>query len=187
MNPELETYTDQLQSIRQAAPGLAGGLTDAQFSWQPEPGRWSIAECLAHLNLTAARFLPAIDAAVADGRARGLVGGGPFSYGLLERLFIRAMEPPPRLRVRAPRYFQPAAVQSRDRVLGEFLEWQDRIAAMIQRADGLDLARVRHRSPVAPIFRYSLGTSFAALLAHERRHLWQARQVRNHPGFPAAG
>ena len=37
---ELESYQDQLLSIRQDATGLMSGLSDAQFNWQPEPGRW---------------------------------------------------------------------------------------------------------------------------------------------------
>jgi hypothetical protein len=29
-----------------------------------------------------------------------------------------------------------------------------------------------------------LGTGFAAMIAHEKRHLWQARRVVEHPQFP---
>ena len=39
MQPELETYLDQLLSIRQDADGLMSRLTDEQFNWQPGPGR----------------------------------------------------------------------------------------------------------------------------------------------------
>jgi hypothetical protein len=35
------------------------------------------------------------------------------------------------------------------------------------------------RSPVASWLHYSLGIGFQIFLAHERRHLWQARQVRH--------
>jgi hypothetical protein len=34
--------------------------------------------------------------------------------------------------------------------------------------------------------RLPLGAYFHFILAHDRRHLWQARQVRNAAGFPAA-
>jgi hypothetical protein len=67
----------------------------------------------------------------------------------------------------------------------EFKEWQAAIADRIQRADGLDLKRARERSPAVPLFKWSLGTMLAITLAHERRHLWQARTVRNDKGFPA--
>src|SRR5687768_8855802 len=103
MNAALERYQDQLLSIRQEVPGLVAHLSDAQFHWSPGPARWSMAQCFEHLNATARAFVPAIDRAMADARARGLTGSGPFVYSLFERLFLRSTEPPPRLRMRAPR------------------------------------------------------------------------------------
>jgi hypothetical protein len=44
---------------------------------------------------------------------------------------------------------------------------------------------VKARSPVSKRIRFSLGAAFAAISAHQRRHLWQARQLRNDPAFPA--
>jgi hypothetical protein len=38
--------------------------------------------------------------------------------------------------------------------------------------------------PSLMIFRFSLGAWFAILTGHPRRHLWQARQLISHPGFP---
>ena len=35
------------------------------------------------------------------------------------------------------------------------------------------------------LIKLSLGQSFALMTAHERRHLWQAAQVREAAGFPA--
>jgi hypothetical protein len=34
--------------------------------------------------------------------------------------------------------------------------------------------------------KLNLHVTFAGIVAHERRHLWQARQVRNHAAFPEA-
>jgi hypothetical protein len=33
--------------------------------------------------------------------------------------------------------------------------------------------------------KWSLGTFILLMIAHERRHVYQARQVRQSPGFPA--
>jgi hypothetical protein len=68
-----------------------------------------------------------------------------------------------------------------------FSGWQDSLADRIRAADGLDLRRARQRSPILPVLKWSLGTMFALVLAHERRHIWQARQVRNSKAFPVAG
>jgi hypothetical protein len=65
-----------------------------------------------------------------------------------------------------------------------FAQWQDRLEERVRAADGLDLRRARQRSPVFPLVKWSLGTMLALVLAHERRHIWQARQVRNERQFP---
>jgi hypothetical protein len=184
MTPEIENYLDQLLSIRQEVPGIVANLSDDRFNWRPSPERWSIAQCLGHLNLTAARFVPAIDAAIADARAKGLLSPGPFSYPLLERRFVRLQEPPPKMRGRAfKRFVPPADLPMRDAV-AQFLDWQEQIGERLRRADGVDLRRAKHKSPVLPLLTWRLGTMFAMILAHERRHLWQAKQVRVDPGFP---
>ena len=179
MNAAIEGYRDQLLSIRQEVPGLVANLSEEQFAWSPGPKRWSMAQCFDHLNSTARAFVPAIDKAVADARARGLTGSGPFGCSLLERLVLRSTEPPPGMRFMAPRVLVPASGRPMAVVLGEFMDWQDRLDERLRLADGLDLRRARARSPAFPLFVWSLGSLFAITLAHERRHLWQARQVRN--------
>jgi DinB superfamily len=178
MNAELEGYQDQLLAICQDAPGIVGGLTDAEVNWRSAPGRWSIAECFGHLNLSARQFMPLFDATIADARRRGLTGNGPFVYPLLQRLFAQSMEPPPRMRVRTRKAFRPVITVKTADVLTEFLDLQQQFADRLRQSDGLDLRKARTRSPMFSWLRYSLGIGFAVFLGHERRHLWQARQVR---------
>ena len=179
MNAAIEGYLDQLLSIRQEVPGLVANLSDEQFGWSPGPKRWSMAQCFDHLNATAGAFVPAIDQAIQDARTRGLNGDGPFTYSLFERLFLRYTEPPPGPRFPAPRALAPAPDKPMAAILTDFMDWQDRLDERIRLADGLDLRRARGRSPAFPLFVWSLGSLFAVTLAHERRHLWQARQIRN--------
>ena len=184
MTAELEGYLDQLLSVKQDVPGIIAGLSDAQFNWRPTPTRWSIGECLDHLNATARAFMPAIDLAIADARTRKLESGGPFSYSLFERLVLKSNEPPPKWRFPAPKTLKPSVGKPADSVVREFMDWQAQLAERVAKADGLDLVRARARSPAFPLFKWSLGSLFAVTLAHERRHIWQARQVRNDPSFP---
>jgi DinB superfamily len=181
---ELDSYADQLLTIRQDATGLISGLSDAQFNWRPEPGRWSMAGCFDHLNLSAATlFIPSIDAAIANGRAQGLKSNGPFVYSAFERWCVKTNDAPPKMRFKAPRRVQPAADKPIDAVRTEFLRWQDELGRRLREADGLDLRRASHKSPI-PLVKWSLGAYFQLMLAHERRHIWQARQVRQNPAFP---
>ena len=178
VNAAIEGYQDQLLSIRQDVPGLVANLSEEQFARSPGPKRWSMAQCFDHLNATARAFVPAIDTGLEDARARGLTGSGPFGYSLFERLFLRMTEPPPGLRFPAPRVLLPAPGKPMAAILSEFMDWQDRLDERLRQADGLDLQRARARSPAFPLFTWSLGSLFAITLSHERRHLWQARQIR---------
>jgi hypothetical protein len=173
----------QFEDTRKEAGDLAGALTEQQFNWRPAPEKWSIGQCLAHLATTD-RVLPAIDRAIADARTRGWLAPGPFRYGWVTRWVIGSMEPPPKRRMRTPPILTPAAtVLSRDEVLRTLAASRDRLLERIQAATGLDLKRAIVVSPVSRLFRLPLGGYFAFLAAHDRRHLWQARQVRGASGF----
>lgn len=188
MNSDLESYRLQLVAIRQDAPSLWGGLTDAQFNWKPSADKWSIGECLAHLNQTASKTVPVLDEMIARGRSKGLLANGPFVPGLIERMFIRSLEPPVRMRAKAPKRLLPpsSSTLSIESVSREFFEWQDAIDARLDRADGINLVRVKGPSPAFPLIKWSLSAMLAITLAHERRHIWQARELRKHPQFPSA-
>jgi DinB family protein len=179
---ELETYQDQVTSIQQDAAGLMDGLSDAQFNWRPGSNRWSMGECFDHLNISAKTlFVPGIDGAIADAKSRGLLSQGPFVHPALQRWFLHVSEPPPKMRFKAPGKVKQKTPRPVNDVRQEFLDWQDRLGERIRLADGLDLRRASHGT----LWRWTLGTYIAVCLAHERRHIWQARQVRNEPGFPA--
>ncbi len=64
-------------------------------------------------------------------------------------------------------------------VLREFAAVREQLAERVRQADGLDMAHVKTISPVSRLLRLPLGAYFDFIIAHDRRHLWQARQVRN--------
>ena len=186
MNAELQGYGDQLLSIRQDATGLMSGVSDAQFNWQPGPGRWSMAGCFDHLNKSASDlFMPKIDRALADARARNLRSDGPFAYPLLERWFVKTSDAPAKIKFKAQKKHQPAPHLSVDQVRADFLRWQDELQKRMREADGYDLRRAKQTFPFWP-FTWSLGGFMLMMMSHERRHIHQAREVRQNPSFPKA-
>lgn len=181
---ELQLLRDELQQVVADAAALTASLTDRQFAWKPAADAWSIGECLSHLNATARHCLPKLDEAIARGIRDGRYADGPFRYGWLDRFVVHAIEPPSCWHFGSPRAFLPEPDESRHDVLAAFRGFQDQLVDRLRRADGLDLVRVRVTSPVASWRRFSLGAAFAAIAAHERRHLWQARRVAALPEFP---
>jgi hypothetical protein len=185
LHAELAEYRRQLHEIRADAERLLEGISEGQFNWRPSPEKWSIAQCLDHLN-SGWKALPKLDRVIAAAGEQSIRSNGPYRHPLLGRLYLRFTEPPPKIRVPAPRRFRPAAEHLLSEVVPRFLGLQQEIVARIESSDGLDLGRIRLSSPISRRFRMSLGQWFAFLAAHERRHLWQAWRVRRTPGFPAS-
>lgn len=188
---ELEERYRELKECGRRAEALVTELRPDQIWWRPEPERWSVGECLVHLRLTARAYLPDVDEAIRKGRTHRQFGTGPFQHGSLGSWFVRLMEPPPRwklvtqprLRPRLPAGVAPADLPD---CLEPFLGTRTRLVRRLERARGLDLADVRAQCPASRLLRFTLGQIFAILTAHERRHLWQAERVLEHPEFPGS-
>jgi hypothetical protein len=165
-------------------------LSDAQFAWSPSPNVWSVGQCLDHLNVTARAYLPALDEGIASAIRAGVYGNGPFTYNVLGRLMVRSMEPPPLWRFKAPAIFAPPttpkAQRTRNEIMAGFRGFQVQYIDRLRQANGVDLAKAKVASPANRFLHISLGSGFALQIAHERRHLWQARQLVARADFPKA-
>jgi hypothetical protein len=184
LHPDLASVHEQIGRLIDDVRQATSGLTYAQFNWRPEPGKWSIAENIAHMTRVASVYLPHIDAAIQDGHKRGVTGPGPYKYGWFGNLFVKMSEPPPKQKFKAPRAMQPP-VESRLDIVQDFEEMHRKLQRTVESANGLDLGRVSVRSPITPLIRFTLGQSLQVMAGHGRRHLWHCNQVRSNAHFPA--
>jgi hypothetical protein len=83
-----------------------------------------------------------------------------------------------RYKLKAPRTIRPRPDPALHDASAQFFGSQDELRAFLLRYADIDLASVRFVNPFVPVFRFSLATGLHVLAAHERRHLWQARRVR---------
>lgn len=178
LEPELQEYARQFSANRRSAGLLLEGLTERQLTWHDGAGTWSIIDCLNHLATTANESLPRIRSAITDARSRGLLSTGPFRHPIAGNILIRLMDAPPRIRFKAPKAYRPTRNLSVSETLAAYFLVQEELPRVLKDANGLDLARVRVTNPVISWWKLSLGQEFAFDAAHERRHLWQASQVR---------
>lgn len=182
--PEVRDLYDQVEAVRRDARALVAGLRPDQLAWRAAPNRWSIADCLEHLTRTAEATFSGTAELIEAARARGFTRRKSYRPGLLERWMLAGMEPPPRHRLRVKATLAPMPDRDPGEAVARFMAAQDEVQERLRAVADLDLRRIRVRSPVFRWLRYRLGFAFAFLIAHERRHLWQARRVRDDPRFP---
>ena len=177
-NMSYDKLPEELTESRQRAEAVVSALTSQQLTQRPDPARWSIAECLVHLNLTGAVVQRLMARAIESGRREKRLGSGPFKLGARGRLLIWIAEPPPKFRLSAPKAVVASLpIPHPEQVLADFMKTQDEWERLWREAEGLDMARINVASWKSP-FRCRLSASFAWVMAHQRRHLLQAEDVK---------
>lgn len=168
----------QIKEARLRTEALVSGLTTQQFTTQPEPGKWSVAECILHLNTTAQVVQSLMEKAIAEGKRNNIVGSGPFAIGFKGRLLFWIAEPPPKFRIRAPRNVRPPSqIDNPLKLLPDFLKAQNEWERLIRESAGLDLGKIMI-GPRFSAFRMRLAGVVPWMMAHQRRHLLQAENVK---------
>ncbi|HEX9950976.1 MAG TPA: DinB family protein [Rubricoccaceae bacterium] len=181
MTTTLDACADLFRSGRARIDALAGGLPPQVANCKPAADVWSVAEVVVHLNTLAADYLPALEHTV----AAALVSVSPpeaLSFGLLGGVFVRLVGPAGRpvktpAAMRPPQSSGTASALDAVAALATFDADTDRFLGVIERARGVDAARVRVASPFLPMLRLPLAAFLAGLGGHIHRHADQIERV----------
>ena len=182
----LQDLLDQIDACENAARAVLTPLTEGQVNWQPASGRWSIGQCLDHLRAINVFYVSGFLTLTERARDRASGGFTGLRPSWLARQFIASLEPPPRFRAKASKRVAPASRVRRDEVLAGFEASHEPYRALVRAAADVDVNRVTGPNPFFRLVPMSLAAVLLVIPAHDRRHLWQARQVRQHAAFPPA-
>lgn len=171
---EVET---ELNEATRRAWALVHSTDGRLFTVRPHPTSWSAAECLAHLSISSQMFVPVLESAIADARKRGLKPKRQPKMDVIGRVLRWFLEPPIRQRVKTTAPLVPKAVRAKSEAFGEFASLQGKIGELLNNARDVDLTRVKIVSPFDRRVRYNVYSAFRIVVAHQRRHLWQAEQA----------
>jgi len=183
-DPFAEWHT-QLSNQRSRIRAL-GALDAGAFNWRPEEGKWSVGENLEHLSLTLGPYLAEMERASEEARASGRMGDGPWKRGWFLSWFIDSLEPPVKRRFRTFGSLVPPRELERDQVVEQLLRLSGDFGAVIDGMRGVDLGRVKFRSPLLALLKLDLTSGVELNLAHNRRHLWACDQITGNASFPGA-
>jgi len=199
MDKDRERLLAATSDLTRRAEELFQRHTSEELLWKPAPDAWSMCQCLEHLTTSLQLYLAPLSAAVSGG---GPSGEGPYRYGPVARLWIRLIKPggpklpaPRQMRPRGAGAARPGGAEAARpggadagghgtlppadpaATLDEFREAHARLAELIRSSQGLDLSRIRMRSPVIALLRLPLGAWFETCVEHGRRHMDQAERV----------
>jgi hypothetical protein len=172
----IEEVEKELTEATRRAWTLVQSTDGRLFTVRPQAKSWSAAECLAHLSISTAQFLPVLEKSIREARAKKKVSKGKARMDLLGRILAWFLEPPIRTRVKTSAPFVPKSTRAKAEAFGEFASLQEKLIDLLRDAREVDL-RTKIISPFDKRVRYNLYSAFRIVAAHERRHLWQAEQA----------
>ena len=176
MHSELQAVIDEFESALVRLRALGDKVPAATWLSRPEPERWSIGECVAHLNLTSTAFLPLMRTGLDEARRSGRAVSARYRRDVLGWLLWRSMGPPVKRKFKTTAPFVPRSDRASADLVSEFERLQGEQLVLARQADGLPIDRVKIASPFNPRLRYNLFSAMSILPRHQHRHLWQAEQ-----------
>jgi len=145
---------------------------------QPEPGKWSVAQVLEHLNAYGRYYLPEIEKALKQHR---LNPEREFTPGWLGNYLTNAMKPTADKRIKnkmkAMKDYTPDPDLDSKKVVDDFLTQQQSILNLIEQAGHNNISKIRIPISIARFITLKLGDTFRFLIAHNQRHILQSENV----------
>jgi hypothetical protein len=156
-------------------------ISPEKFLQQPGQDKWSAAQCLAHLNSYGHYYLPAIEKAINKAEKSNQQSKEVYTAGWLGNYFTKLMEPSEEgkklKKMKAVKEHSPVAHLNSDQVISEFIDQQEWLLSLLERAKKINLGQVRVPISIAPFIKLKLGDTFTFLIAHNRRHVVQAEKA----------
>jgi len=183
MQRQLADIVKGFETAQARLDKLADNIPDAAWEERTEPEKWSVAECIAHLNLTSEAYVPRIRAAIAEAKSLNAPKATKYRKDFAGAFFAMMVGPIPMLgkirigKVKTTADFVPKGRHPKADTLASFKRDQDALIDLVREGDGLPLDKVRIKSPFGEKISYNCYSAFVILHRHEQRHLDQAQLV----------
>jgi len=180
MTPEqARDLNAETELVSKEAKALTSGMEEAALMKRPPDGGWSVAEILQHLILTADAMLPLAENAIVDLELAGRKSSNRSGLGFMGWLLVKSLEPPPRMKTKTTKPFEPVAVTGPLTLVDRFVDTNTKLKGLIARATGLATTTVKVASPFNAAVKYNVYAALRIVLVHARRHLFQARLAKS--------
>ncbi|WP_027001267.1 DinB family protein [Hugenholtzia roseola] len=158
-------------------------LSERELNWKPQPEKWSVLECLAHLNYYGRFYIPVFKARIQKGIERQSRPESEVISNWLGKKAIAAvrLDPQKKQPLQKMKTLKVSNFASQNlekqRVLSEFLKQQEDFLRIIERAGEVNLNRIKIPTSISSLVRLRLGDGLQFIIYHNERHIVQAQNV----------
>lgn len=150
-------------------------LEESQLNFKPFPEKWSVLECIEHLNRYGRFYLPEIESRMAKSQH---AASATFKPGILGDYFAKSMEPSPNMKtMNTFKSMNPIASELHKGCIEEFIEQQDRMMACLETSKAKNLTKIKTSITISNWIKLRLGDTFRVVINHNWRHVLQAQNT----------
>ncbi len=173
-NKQISEWRNNIENINDQCETLVKSASPREFILKPAPNRWSLGQCLDHLNKVSTKLIPALEKSLQN---PGKNSDKIWVPGKIEKIFLRVVGPKPGMPVPVPPPYVPALVPEQEETLDTFLKNHLQLIEILDKAISTDVSRIRISSPAMPLLRVSFACWIESNIIHDNYHLTQAGAV----------
>jgi len=153
------------------------GLSTSQLNWKPAPEKWSILECLEHLNRYGDYYLREF-----KDKIEAFPSGSKKSHyktGWLGNYAAESILPKDGKlkKMKTFKNMDPANSVLQSTVVDEFMQQQQEMIRLLNEARQVDLGKIRIPITISRLIRFKLGDTLRFHIYHNVRHMRQIEGV----------
>ena len=151
-------------------------LTEEELNHKENIEKWSILECIEHLNLYGKFYNPEIRKRIETSNSKP---SKIFKSGLIGNYFVNTMRPKKKLnKMKTFKDKNPLGSKLDAEVIDRFIAQQKDFLDLIEMSKNINLTQTKTSISISKLIKLRLGDTFRFIIAHNERHLIQAENAR---------
>lgn len=174
---EIQNWSSQIDQTSESFNHVFGKLSQDQLNWKPNLQSWSIAQNIDHIITINESYFPIIKAVHEGNYNLPFIAKIGFLVNFFGKALLSSAQPDRRRKSKTFAIWEPSGGELQAGILERFNRHQEKLKVMISESDDLLGKNTIISSPANKNIVYKLETAFDVLVAHEKRHFEQAKEV----------
>jgi hypothetical protein len=174
-----QPWLDQIDATSKNFRDAFGSLSGDELNWKPTSKTWSVAQNIHHLIVINRTYYPIVKSVRERTYQLPWIGKWKFMVDFFGRVIYKYVSPDRKRRTKTFPAAWPSTSTIAADILNQFENHQAELKTLIQNCNDLLDANTIISSPANKNIVYTLKSAFDIIVAHEQRHLIQAKEVND--------
>lgn len=177
LHEQINNWNNELSAITADYIAAFGKLDNKALNTKPNADTWSIAQVIEHVIKTNESYFPGIEGLHNGTYTVPFLGRISFLNNFFGNFILKSVQPEAKRRIKTFPKWEPSSSDISSNILERFERSQQQLQRAITGSEKLLEKQSRISSPVNVNIVYKLDKLYDILVAHEKRHLKQAKEI----------